>query len=35
LTALAKEVEPQSAYAVIEGQVRMFADKLGFAIEAE
>jgi ParB family chromosome partitioning protein len=35
LTALAKEAEPQSAYAVIEGQVRMFADKLGCAIEAE
>jgi ParB family chromosome partitioning protein len=35
LTALAKEAEPQSAYAVIEGQVRMFAAKLGCAIEAE
>jgi ParB family transcriptional regulator, chromosome partitioning protein len=35
LTALAKEAEPQTAYAVIDGQVRHFADKLGFAIEAE
>jgi ParB family chromosome partitioning protein len=29
-----KEAEPQSAYAVIDGQVRHFAAKLGFAIEA-
>jgi ParB family transcriptional regulator, chromosome partitioning protein len=35
MTALAKEAEPQSAYAVIEGQVRQFAAKLGFAVEAE
>ena len=35
MTALAKEAEPQSAYAVLEGQVRQFAAKLGFAIEAE
>ena len=35
LTALEKEAEPQSAYAVIDGQVRQFAAKLGFAIEAE
>ena len=31
MTALAKEAEPQSAYAVLEGQVRQFAAKLGFA----
>src|SRR5262249_39920291 len=30
LTALAREAEPQSAYAVLEGQVRQFAAKLGF-----
>jgi ParB family transcriptional regulator, chromosome partitioning protein len=35
LTALGKEAEPQSAYAVIDGQVRQFAAKLGFAIEAD
>ncbi len=35
LRALAKEAEKQSAYTVIEGQVRMFAAKLGCAIEAE
>jgi ParB family chromosome partitioning protein len=33
MTALAREAEPQSAYAVLEGQVRQFAAKLGFAIE--
>ena len=27
--------EPQSAYTVLEGQVRQFAAKLGFAVEAE
>ena len=35
LTALEKEAEPQSAYAVIDGQVRQFAAKLGFTIEAD
>ena len=35
VTALAKEAEPQSAYAVIDGQVRQFAAKLGVPIEAE
>ena len=35
LTALEKEAEPQSAYAVIDGQVRQFAAKLSFAIEAD
>jgi ParB family chromosome partitioning protein len=35
LTALAKEAEPQTAYAVIDGQVRHFAEKLFVAIEAE
>jgi ParB family chromosome partitioning protein len=35
MVALAKEAEPQSAYAVLEGQVRQFAAKLGFAVEAE
>ena len=35
VTALAKEAEPQSAYAVLEGQARLFARWLGFAIEAE
>lgn len=35
MTALVKEAEPQSAYAVLEGQVRQFAAKLGFVIEAE
>ena len=33
MTALAREAEPQSAYAVLEGQVRQFAAKLGFAIQ--
>src|SRR5215472_5241530 len=32
MAALAREAEPQSAYAVLEGQVREFAAKLGFAI---
>ncbi len=35
ITALMREAEPQSAYAVLEGQVRSFAGKLGFANEAE
>jgi ParB family transcriptional regulator, chromosome partitioning protein len=35
MTALAREAEPQSAYAVLEGQVREFAVKLGFAVEAD
>jgi ParB family chromosome partitioning protein len=35
MMALAKEAEQQSAYAVLEGQVRQFATKLGFAVEAE
>jgi ParB family transcriptional regulator, chromosome partitioning protein len=35
MMALQKEAEPQSAYAVLEGQVRQFAAKLGFAVEAE
>ena len=35
LTALAKAAEPQSAYTVLDGQVRQFAARLGFAIEAE
>jgi ParB family chromosome partitioning protein len=34
MAALAREAEPQSAYAVLEGQVREFAAKLGFVIEA-
>jgi len=34
MTALSREAEPQSAYAVLEGQVRQFAAKLGFAVEA-
>ena len=34
-TALAKEAEPQSAYAVLDGQARQFAAKLGFAIEED
>jgi ParB family chromosome partitioning protein len=34
MTALAREAEPQSAYAVLDGQVREFAAKLGFAVEA-
>jgi ParB family chromosome partitioning protein len=34
MAALAREAEPQSAYAVLEGQVRQFAAKLGFAVEA-
>jgi len=34
MTALAREAEPQNAYAVLEGQVRQFAAKLGFTIEA-
>ena len=33
MAALAREAEPQSAYAVLEGQVRQFAAKLGFAVE--
>src|SRR5262249_19593972 len=33
MAALARKAEPQSAYAVLEGQVRQFAAKLGFAIE--
>jgi ParB family chromosome partitioning protein len=33
MAALAREAEPQSAYAVLEGQVRRFAAMLGFAIE--
>jgi ParB family chromosome partitioning protein len=33
MAALAREAEPQSAYAVLEGQVREFAAKLSFAIE--
>jgi ParB family chromosome partitioning protein len=33
MAALAREAEPQSAYAVLEGQVGEFAAKLGFAIE--
>jgi ParB family transcriptional regulator, chromosome partitioning protein len=35
MKGLAKEAEPQSAYAVLEGQFRQFAAKLGFAVEAE
>jgi ParB family transcriptional regulator, chromosome partitioning protein len=35
VTALAKETEPQSAYAVLEGQARLFARWLGFDSEAE
>jgi ParB family chromosome partitioning protein len=35
ITALAREAEPQSAYAVLEGQVRQFAAKLGFVMDAE
>ena len=35
LTVLEKEAEPQSAYAVIDGQVRQFAAKLGYAVEAD
>jgi ParB family chromosome partitioning protein len=35
MAALAREAEPQSAYAVLEGQVREFAAKLGFAVKAE
>ncbi len=34
MTALAREAEPQSAYAVLEEQVRQFAAKLGFVIDA-
>ena len=33
IPSLAKESEAQSAYAVLEGQARQFAAKLGFAIE--
>jgi ParB family chromosome partitioning protein len=35
ITALAREAEPQSAYAVLEGQVRQFATTLGFVMDAE
>jgi len=35
VTALAKETEPQSAYAVLESQARLFAGWLGLDIEAE
>ena len=35
MKALAKEAEPQSAYAVLEGQFRQFAATLGFSVEAE
>jgi ParB family transcriptional regulator, chromosome partitioning protein len=35
VTALAKETEKQSAYAVLESQARLFARWLGFDIEAE
>jgi ParB family transcriptional regulator, chromosome partitioning protein len=35
LTALEKEEKPQHAYVMIDGQVRQFAAKLGFAIEAD
>jgi hypothetical protein len=35
MMALAKEAEPQSAYTVLEGQVRLFAGWLGFEIEAD
>src|SRR6516165_2520988 len=34
MAALAREAEPQSAYSVLEGQVREFAAKLGFVIDA-
>jgi ParB family transcriptional regulator, chromosome partitioning protein len=33
MAALAREAEPQNAYAVLEEQVRQFAAKLGFVIE--
>jgi ParB family transcriptional regulator, chromosome partitioning protein len=33
ITALARETEPQSAYAVLEGQARQFAAKLGFDVK--
>lgn len=33
ITSLAKESEAQTAYAVLEGQARQFADKLRFAID--
>jgi ParB family transcriptional regulator, chromosome partitioning protein len=33
ITALAREAEPQSAHAVLEGQARQFAAKLGFDVE--
>jgi ParB family chromosome partitioning protein len=33
IPALAKEPEPQAAYAVLEAQARLYADKLGFEIE--
>jgi ParB family chromosome partitioning protein len=35
ITALVREAEPQSAYAVLEGQVRQFATTLGFVTDAE
>jgi ParB family transcriptional regulator, chromosome partitioning protein len=35
VTALAKETEKQSAYAVLESQARLFAGWLGFEIETE
>jgi ParB family chromosome partitioning protein len=35
MTALAREAEPQSAHAVLEGQVRQFAARLGFVMDAE
>lgn len=34
MAALAREAEPQNSYAVLEGQVRQFTAKLGFAIAA-
>jgi ParB family chromosome partitioning protein len=33
ITALAREAEPQSAYAVLEGQAQQFAAKLGFDVK--
>ena len=35
VTALAKETEPQSVYAVLEGHARLFARWLGFDSEVE
>ena len=32
---LGEEAEPQSAYAVLEGQFRQFAATLGFSVEAK